>query len=175
MRFFPYKSVEVPRSANGLIDRCKGSMQEFWESVEELEEGLSDAIGIYIFSIRAGKGNLPWYVGKAEKRGFRKECFEHHKLTHYNDCIAGRKGTPLLTLIPKFTQSDYFVQPNGKPHSDISALEKMLIGTCIQKNKYLANIRDTKLQRLMVVPGYFNTPQGRLAQPVREFKHLIGV
>ncbi|EHR7861162.1 hypothetical protein HJ171_23185 [Vibrio parahaemolyticus] len=175
MKFYPYESVEIPRTEKGLIDNSKPAMIEFWESVEELEEGLSEAIGIYIFSVRAGQGNLPWYVGKAEKQTFKKECFTHHKLTHYNNCIVGKRGTPLLTLLPKFTPSWGFPKPTNACHSDINALEKMLIGTCLQKNRNLLNIRDTKLHKEIVVPGYINTPQGGVSNSVKDFKHLIGV
>lgn len=175
LNFYPYESIEIPRTSNGLIANDKESMAEFWENVDEINDGLSEGIGIYIFSVRAGQGNLPWYVGKAEKQTFKKECFAHHKLTHYNHCIAGKRGTPLLTLLPKFTQADYFSLPNGSFHADITALEKMLIGTCLQKNKNLLNIRDTKLHKEIIVPGYINTPQGGMANSVKEFKHLIGV
>jgi len=176
MRFYPYQSIEIPRQEqNGLVANDKRSLKLFWEAVERMEEGLSQAIGVYIFSIRAGKGNLPWYVGKAEKQTFMKECFQHHKLTHYNNCIASRKGTPLLTLIPKFTQKDYFVQPNGYEHADISTLEKMLIGTCIKKNPELANAKDTKLYRELTLPGYINSPQGGVPTSVKKFKRLLGV
>ena len=175
MRFYPYQSIEIPRQENGLIANDKDSLRYFWETVEEIEEGLSQAIGIYIFSIRAGKGSIPWYVGKAEKQVFMKECFQHHKLTHYNNCIAKRKGTPLLTLIPKFTKKDYFVQPNGYEHADITTLEKMLIGTCLKKNPKLANARDTKLYRELTLPGYINTPQGGISSCVKEFKAMLGV
>lgn len=175
MNFYPYEQFTIPRSPNGLIANDKVSMMDFWDEVENEAEGLSETIGIYIFSIRAGQGNLPWYVGKAAKQVFKKECFTHHKLTHFNNCIANRRGTPLLTLIPKITQANYFALPNGSEHGDISALEKMLIGTCLQKNKYLLNIRDTKLYKRIVVPGYINTPQGGLANSVKKFKHLIGV
>ncbi len=175
MNFYPYSAFIIPRHKNGLIAHDKESMSSFWEQVEEEEEGLSQAIGVYIFSIRAGKGNLPWYVGKAEKTRFISECFQHHKLTHYNSCIAGRRGTPLLTLIPKFTQNNYFAKPNGNSHADITTLEKMLIGTCIQKNNQLTNIRDTKLHREMMLPGYVNTPQGGMSNCVKEFKNLIGI
>lgn len=150
-------------------------MLSFWESVEQMDEGLSEAIGIYIFGIRAAKGIVPWYVGKAEKQPFMKECFQHHKLTHYNNAIVGRKGTPILTLIAKLTKAEYFSIPNGQNHKDISTLENMLIGTCIQRNKNLMNARDTKLYREIVVPGYLNSPKGGVAKNVRDFKTLIGV
>lgn len=174
MKFHPYVPFEIPKQDNGLITRDKVKLREFWEIVDAEEEGLSDAIGIYIFSIRAGRGVLPWYVGKSEKTSFFKECFQAHKVNHYDNCIAGRRGTPILTLIPKLTQADYFAQPNGSPQRDISTLEKMFIGACLQKNKDLVNARDTKIFREMVVPGYLNTQQGGVANSVKELKKLIG-
>ena len=99
MNFVPHSAIEIPRQINGLIAADKESLSSFWSLVEsEHEEGISGSIGCYIFSIRAGKGILPWYVGLAEKQSFRKECFTSHKLNHYNNAIAKRKGTPLLTL-----------------------------------------------------------------------------
>jgi len=175
MKFYPYPAVAIPKQSNGLITRDKHEIKSFWEEVEDEDEGLSSSIGIYIFSIRAGRGILPWYVGKAEKCGFIGECFQPHKITHFDNCIASRKGTPLLTLIPKFTNNDRFTKPNGKIHHDISSLEKMLIGSCLQKNKELVNARDTKLFKEMIVHGYLNTPQGGISKSVKEFKKIIGV
>lgn len=174
MKFHPYVPFEIPKQSNGLISRDKANLKEFWLAVEDEAIGLSNAIGIYIFSVRAGRGVLPWYVGKSEQTGFAKECFQPHKINHYDNCIAARRGTPLLTLIPKFTQADNFAQPNGSSQRDIATLEKMLIGACLQKNRELVNARDTKIFREMVVPGYLNTPQGGVAKSVREFKKLVG-
>jgi len=174
LNFYPYVPVEIPKQQNGLICTDRDEMKSFWGKVDNLEDGLSSAIGIYIFSIRAGRGVLPWYVGKSEKTSFLKECFQPHKLKHYNNCIASRKGTPLLTLIPKLTASGNFAEPNGNDQKGISTLEKMMIGACLQKNKKLVNARDTKLFRDMVVPGYLNTPQGGVTNGVKEFKKLIG-
>ena len=96
-------------------------------------------------------------------------------MTHFDNCIASRKGTPILTLLPKLTKNDRFAKPNGNTHGDISALEKMLIGSCLQKNKDLVNARDTKLFKEMVVNGYLNSPQGGVSNGVKEFKQLIGL
>jgi|WetSurMetagenome_2_1015567.scaffolds.fasta_scaffold419848_1 hypothetical protein len=174
MNFYPYGPFSIPKQINGLIDRARDSIRNFWVEVDNAKPGLSNAIGIYIFSIRAGRGVLPWYVGKAEKRGFIRECFAPHKITHYDNCIASRKGTPLLTFIAKLTPNDSLVGLNGDTHRDISALEKMLIGTCLQKNKNLVNVRDTRLFREMVVPGYLNPSPGRVQPSVEDFKKLIG-
>jgi len=89
MKFYPYGPLTIRKANNGLVAHDKDSINAFWSRInEEEDEGLSEAVGCYIFSIRAGKGILPWYVGLAEKQPFRKECFTSHKLTHYNDAIA---------------------------------------------------------------------------------------
>ena len=175
LNFYPYSPIAIPRTTKGLIANDGESLRLFWSGVEAIEEGLSNAIGMYIFSIRAGGGIIPWYVGKAEKQSFSKECFQHHKLTHYNNAVVGRRGTPMLTFIPKLTKTDYFSSPNGKVQNDISTLENMLIGTCLKKNRQLLNARDTKLYREMCVPGYLNSPKGGVPSNVREFKVLLGL
>jgi hypothetical protein len=176
MNFFPHSSIEIQRQSNGLIAADKESLSTFWSRVDtELEDGLSGAIGCYIFSIRAGKGVLPWYVGLAEKQSFRKECFTSHKLVHYNNAIAKRKGTPLLTLIAKYTPGKKkIIKPTGNEHRDVQFLEMMLISSCVGRNADLYNIRDTKLLREMVVPGLLNTPQGKAAASVSDFMALVG-
>ena len=175
MNFFPNIPIEVPRSQNGLIAADKKSQAAFWEYVDnEIEDGLSGAIGCYIFSVRAGKGILPWYVGLAIKQSFRKECFTNHKLVHYNNIVAGRKGTPLLTFIPKYTPSSKLVGPTGSSHRDIEFLEAMLISNCLRRNRDLCNKKDTKLLREMVVPGLLNTPQGKESSSIAVFRGLIG-
>ena len=175
MNFLPHTPIEIPRQHSGLIAADKQSMTEFWSRVEaELEEGLSGAIGCYIFSIRAGKGALPWYVGLAERQSFRKECFTSHKLVHYNNAIASRKGTPLLTLISKYTPKGKTVNPTGNQHRDIQFLEAMLVSSCLGRNGDLYNVRDTKMLREMVVPGLLNTPAGKTPSSVSQFRTLIG-
>ncbi len=175
MQFFPYSPMPIPKAASGLIDSDRKAITSFWERVDkELEEGLSGAIGCYLFSIRAGRGELPWYVGLAQRQSFRKECFTDHKLKHYNSAIASRKGTPLLTLIPKFTKTEQYAKPSPNGHRDIVFLENMLIGTCLRRNPKLLNSRDTKLLREMVVHGLLNNPRGKNYSSVTEFKNLIG-
>ena len=175
MNFFPHTAIEVPRQPNGLIAGDKESLRKFWDRADtQVEDGLSGAIGCYIFSIRAGKGSLPWYVGLAEKQSFRKECFTSHKLVHYNNAIAARRGTPLLTLVSKYTPRDKLINPTGNEHKDIQFLETVLISYCLSRNPNLYNSRATKMLRDMVVPGLLNTPQGKAPTSVSEFRSLVG-
>jgi len=175
MNFHPQEAFAIPKQGNGLVASDKTSLSQFWDQLDEaLGDELSGGVGCYIFSIRAGKGVLPWYVGLAEKQSFRKECFTHHKITHYNNAIAARKGTPLLTLVAKYTPGGKLVRPTGGSHRDIQQLETMLIGNCLGRNGKLLNVKDTKLLREMVVPGLLNSPKGKPPATVRAFKSLIG-
>lgn len=175
MNFFPYEPVEIPRNSNRLIAADAASMKDFWAEAERhLEEGVSAAVGCYIFSIRAGKGSLPWYVGCAEKQSFRKECFTSHKLNHFNNAVASRQGRPMLTLVAKLTPRERFAKPSGNGHRDIQLLENMLIATCVQRNSELFNVRDTKLLREMSVPGLINNSLGKDPERVRQFRKLLG-
>lgn len=174
MNFHPHRTFKIPKRSNGLIDTS--SLKEFWEDVDEKSNyPVSDAIGCYIFSIRAGKGSRPWYIGMAEKQTFRRECFTPHKLNHYNNAIAARKGTPILTLVAKYTLGGKLVRPTGKLHEDIQQLETMLIAVALRRNDKLLNVKDTKLLKNMVVPGLLNSPKGKPYGSVTEFKKLLGL
>lgn len=176
MNFYPYPAVAIGKQANGLIAADRHSLAAFWEHVDTVfDEPASDGVGCYVFSIRAGKGALPWYVGLAEKQSFRKECFTPHKINHYNNAIAARKGTPFLTLIPKYTPNWKLSSPNNRGHRDIQQLEVMLIGNCLTRNKNLLNVSDTKLLREMMVHGLLNSPPGKPKSEVRDFKSLLGL
>ena len=175
MIFHPFGPFEIPRSANGLIDRDKESRRKFWNKVADKGEGSPEAVGCYIFSIRVGGGTLPWYVGLTKKQSFRTECLSSHKLNHYDHVLVGRKGTPLLTLLAKYTSDSYerYARPSANGHRDIQFLEKHLISLAIRRNPDLRNIQDTKFLRRMVVHGVLNTPPGRQASSVSELKNLL--
>jgi len=45
----------------GQIVRGQGAL---WEDVETADEGLSSAIGCYMFCLQHGDNLMPWHVGK---------------------------------------------------------------------------------------------------------------
>jgi len=175
MNFFPHAAFEVPRKPSGLIDTDSDSLNSFWGSMDaELQDNVSQGIGCYVFSLRAGKGVLPWYVGKAERQSFRSECFAAHKINHYNTIVTEHNGTPLLTLIAKYTPGGKIVLPTKRPHNDIEYLETLLIAAGIRRNCNLVNIQGTRLLTEMVVPGVLNTPRGKASKSVVAFRDLMG-
>lgn len=175
MNFFPHTPIEVPRQKNGHVAADKESLAYFWESVDaQTDDGVSGAIGCYIFSVRSGGGILPWYIGLAEKQSFKKECFTSHKLVHYNDILVQRRGVPMLTFVTKYTPGWKLLNPTGNTHRDIRFLERILISNCLKRNPEVSNSRDTKLLREMRVPGLLNTQQGKAYASVKAFQLLIG-
>jgi len=163
MNYYPYGPVEIPLMRRRIEHRDKSSLNEFWDNFDQICNGIPDSVGCYIFSIRARKGIRPWYVGMAEKQSFRKECFTSHKLLNYNDCLSQRKGTPVLTLIPKHTKTNRFASKGSNGHRD-----------SLQRNPELLNIKSTKLLRELVLPGLINTPKGRKNGDIKAFQKLIG-
>lgn len=174
MNYYPYGPIEIPLTKRRIEHRNKLPLNELWDNFDEIHKGISDSVGCYIFSIRAGKGIRPWYVGMAEKQSFRKECFTPHKLLNYNDCLNQRKGTPVLTLIPKFTKTKRLAGRGVNGHRDIRFLENLLISHCLQRNPELLNIKSTKLLKELVLPGVINTPKGRTKEDIKAFQKLIG-
>ena len=143
-------------------------------SVEKGSSGLSDAVGCYIFAIRAGRGVLPWYVGKTERASFRKEVFTPHKLVLYAEALHGRKGTGLIYFLPNVTPGGKFRKPSLNKVPAIGALEELLIATCLQRNTDLLNKRTTKHLREIEVPGYMNEKPGPRNANARKLAEVLG-
>lgn len=172
-KFEPFGPFNMP--VNGaLIDRK--SEGEFWKTVDATQHGLSNAVGCYIFGVRAGKGIKPWYVGKTEKTSFRKEAWTPHKLLIYSEGLQLlKKGTPVLYFIAKRTKGTRFAKPGKNGISAINALEVLLIGTCLLRNSRLLNKRTTKHYREIEVPGYMNESPGARSIRARSIAKLLGV
>lgn len=171
--FEPYGPFKVPIQRGGID---KSREREFWDAVEDVAPDLPNAVGCYIFAIRAGRGVRPWYVGKTEKAGFRKEVFQDHKFRLYWEILKDRrKGTALLYFLAKHTGSGRFAKPSTNGHSSIAVLEELLIGTSLLRNSKLVNKRTTKHFKELQVPGYMNETPGARSQKARELATLLGV
>jgi len=144
------------------LQRHKGHVSELaldtlWKEIKV--EGLSEAIGIYIFAIRNSDNSLePWYVGKTDK-GFKKRILQHWKLFAL---LAEKspKGDLELFLIPRVSSNrGKFKKPANKKLPSIDDLETMIIGSCFSKNPHVINEKKTSWQKELHVPGYFNDQQ----------------
>lgn len=165
----------------GVIDN--GRLAEFWAEVDcELVDwrgsGLSSARGCYVFSIKAGRGALPWYVGRAERQPFCVECQENSKIIHYDRALnAAGQGTPQLFFLPAVTPTGFFKAPTkgGKEIPEIRELEKYLIHMAVMRNRRLRNTANTKAWRNMEVPGIVNPGRGRPTGPANDLMLVLGL
>jgi hypothetical protein len=171
MNYDVYGGFEIIRKGNrtGEYDKT------FWDQVEDVREGLSGACGCYVFALKNGASIKPWYVGKAEKQTFLKECFSPAKRLIFNDVLLEKNGTPLLFFLPRMTPKKKFCRPTIFKTPDIRFLENMLIGMALEQNAHLSNIKQTKILREMCVPGIINSPHAAPKLPVRELRNALGL
>ncbi|MGD9614846.1 MAG: hypothetical protein AB7H90_08175 [Alphaproteobacteria bacterium] len=176
MNFLPYGPVRLPRDDEGLLLLDSQTRREFWDKADELDQGLSEACGCYVFAVKTGKVAKPWYVGKAERQPFKRECLTEHKVNKYNSILqSSARGIPCLYLYARVTAAyQNFSKPTTSQYRDIPYLEKMLIGAALGKNKDLLNIQETKLLKEMYVPGLINTGKGRPSPAMQELKYVMG-
>ncbi|MCU7929089.1 MAG: hypothetical protein KZQ97_22020 [Candidatus Thiodiazotropha sp. (ex Dulcina madagascariensis)] len=161
MKFEVEGPFELNRTKKGLINTDATTRRYYWEWVDENVSGLSEACGCYIFAIQASRGTLPWYVGKAEKQPFRKECFSPHKINHFNNAIAGRKGKPVLFFIPQVTNNNKYRNPTTTKRLAIQELESLLMGMALSRNPNLLNAQGTKWIQQLTVKGFLNSNKAK--------------
>ena len=175
MKFDIHGPFRLERNENGLVDPTAAERREYWERVDSDVSGLSNGCGCYVFTINAGRGRLPWYVGKAERQSFKQECFSPHKIDHYSNPIGKRKGMPELFFLPQLTRKGKFRKPtkgnNGR--KAIVALESLLIGTAYARNPNLLNIKGVKMYRELEVAGFLNSNAKKNALGAKLFRQSM--
>jgi hypothetical protein len=176
MNFIVSGAFEIPRKENGHIDNAKAAKAKFWKTVSDEREGLQYASGCYVFALNTGGGPIPWYVGKAERQSFDSEVFALHKLHHYNDVLAGCKGTPYIFLIPRLSPKRKLCRPTKSSNSSIRLLETLLIGMALRRNPKLKNIKDTAILRQLRVRGVISSDaKGNPGSAASALKKTLGI
>ena len=158
MRFKVYGPYEIPRGNKGLI--VKGSLDTFWDDIENENEGLTSACGCYVLATKTSGGTTatPWYIGKAEKSKFSTESLNSDKIEKFNDALDDKKrAKPVLFLLAQITPAGKFRKPTAGKRRAIGELESLLIGMAIKKNPDLINISGTKMLRDLEVIGFLNS------------------
>lgn len=174
MRFEPYGPFLLPRTNSGMVDRSAPVRRRFWDEIEDEHPGLPGACGCYIFCLKAGRGALPWYIGKAERQRFARECLTSDKVLKYSEITSGRRGKPLLYLLAQVTDSGAFRKPTTAKRLAINALEDILIGMALSRNPKLINVAKTKAHRRLIVPGLVNAKAGRGKSTAWDLQGIFG-
>lgn len=172
MNYTIHGPYQLPRNDKGLFTREVDERRAFWDNVEADTEGLPEAVGIYVISVR----NVVWYVGMAARQSFRQECMAPHTVTKIDSAISEGSGNAMLHLLAKGTETGRFSKISENGHPDICMLETLLIGISLQRNDELLNKSETAILREIVVPGLYNSPQGAgRANSVQSLKQILGI
>jgi hypothetical protein len=163
--FIPVPMERQKSGGRGIdVDAIKRMMED--------DENLADLLnsnGVYVFSVKAGRGRKPWYVGKSEKSTFLKEALNPRNLVLLNSLVNNRRGTLELTLI---TQA----KARGKPNlSQISEIEYLLIGHAAERNHGLLNNHYSNQGDKFTLKNIYNSGAGKRSKREQAFKDLMGL
>lgn len=175
LNFKPFGPFQVPAGEGRILTE---ELKQFWAELDGQHPGLSGAVGCYIFALRTAQKSTPWYVGKTERRSFKNEAFQPHKLLLYQNDVLLRKvrSEAVIYFIARQTPAGKLRRAaSGKQGvGSVARLEQLLIGNCLRKNHELANKKDTVYLRRIRVPGYLNEGAGARTREARELATLIG-
>ena len=110
--------------------------------------------GCYVYTRKAAKGEVPFYIGMAKTQPFLKEVFTPHKLGKVKDEIAASlKGVIRLYLIELSGTS-------SKALDSIPEVERYLIGVALEANPKLRNLK-TEQSKAWSIAGLIRSGQGK--------------
>ncbi len=169
------------------IDQPK--IEEFWVNVRSRHGELDQACGVYIFTVEGKqrknnkKTSVPWYVGKAERQTFQKECFSHRNQLSYNkivtvdykevDCIS-------LYLLARHEDGNKFSEPakkdGGEVYEGVRFVEQLFMQKALAANSQLLNIQDLKDARSTHIKNILNWKvQGKDSDSVSSLKDYLQI
>ena len=125
--------------------------------------------GVYTFSIRAGKGRKPWYVGKSVKSNFGKEAFNTRNCLALSKLINSRKGSLEVSFL---SQQKVRGNPNLR---EISEIEYLLIGHAAERNSELLNKHNTNQDDTFEIKNIYNSGKKKPSKCEAEFIKLMGI
>ena len=157
MLFEIYGPFDLSTSTTRTLVLSANARREFWAAVEDRVPGLPEACGCYVFVLAARNREMPWYVGKAERTSFRKECLTPHKLLHFTAATLANRGVPRLYLAAQITPKGKLRACTVGSRPAITELESILIGMGVARNPDLLNMRGTRMLRKLQVQGFMNT------------------
>lgn len=165
----------------GRIEHREGRYwrSDFWAEVDDVEDGLSGANGVYIFAINFGQKFTPWYVGKTcANGGFAGEVFQDHKVEHYYETEAMGRGQPCLHLIA-LTEDNRgnFCRKSDRARRYIDRVETYLIELALTQNPKLRNDKKTKFRRELDIVGVIGDEPytGRRTDSARTLRRVLGL
>ena len=163
----------------GLVkNKCGRKFSE--EAIENIlckYKDYSDCYGCYIYSVKAGKGFTPIYVGSATRQTLGEEAFTSDKRLKCLQYMSeyGKGSLHITFVVPKDKIDSSMGTRRGRyPTKTIECLEKVLIAVAYRKNKHLMNKQNRCLSNFFI-NGALNSDAGRPREEVVKFKDMMGL
>lgn len=150
-------------------------LNQFWADIEADKHatGLSNAVGVYVWTIRQGKRHVPWNVGLTDKQGFKARFFQK-KASVLEILIANPDAEIQVYLLALRSKGGKFKRPTKSEKINVNHwLETMLIGAAISVNSELHNKAKASYLRRAVIDGYLNDEVDQRSDAAKAFSRLF--
>ena len=187
MQFQIFGPFDIPLDEGHANWLDSADIRNFWNQVVNLDQPeLSNACGVYIFGMRGAdslpkrlaSSPLPWYVGKAEKQSFAKECFTGRNRNIFNKIISQTykgRGTPFLFLLARIEKDNKtFSVPTTETYPGVAFVEKMMIQMSMAVNTNIENTSFTADAKKTIIRGILNS-KGKVTNQAQNFKSIFRI
>jgi hypothetical protein len=158
-----------PFQINGAKIADKEYQKAFWSECDEEFAELSEANGLYVFSLSNGSNYDPNYVG-ITKREFRKEVFNPSNVVKILDCFAPKRGKLCLHLLAKPKDAVGFYRSSKR---SLLWTEMFLLMMCRKKNPEILNIVGHAFLEDCAIEGITYPSRGR-GKTIKTFRNALG-
>ncbi|MCY4034327.1 MAG: hypothetical protein OXF29_01560 [Hyphomicrobiales bacterium] len=122
--------------------------------------------GCYVFSLQAGRGSKPLYVGKTTSQTILKEAFNDKNVLGIIRNLS--HGTLQIWTITQ-------IKKGRLPKKMIDEIEKMLIPWASERNPDLINKHHTKKSENWSIEGVVGPQRGPRGKTANDFRKMIGI
>lgn len=168
--FGPFELPSVDLTADAPPDHGG-----FWKDVESRKSGLAAAYGCFVLSLR-NRGELPWYVGRADRKPFSAVCLDQEHLAAYGEILARVPHTAAyLHLVCRITPSGRFSRPTLFTRREIAFIEGLVSNIALARNPRLRVDEQPLLAHSLSIPGLLSTQNMRLTLDERALRAVLGL
>ena len=159
-----------PFEVNGTKVADKEYQKAFWSECDEECPQLSEANGLYLFSLTNGKNFEPNYVG-ITKREFCKEVFNSSNVVKILNYFVPQKGRLNLHLVAKPKDNNVGFYRSSK--RSLLWTEMFLLMLCRKKNPEILNIVGHTFLEDCAIEGITYPSKGS-GKTIRSFQNALG-
>jgi hypothetical protein len=172
-RYEVFGPFELPA---GTVDGDAG--QAFWHEVDGRRAGLSEAYGCFVLSVRSrgARSELPWYVGRADRRPFRATCLDPQRQAIYAEVLRRLpRIAAYLHLVCRVTPGGRFSRPTLFTRREIAFIEGLIGHVAQNRNPRLRVDEQQLLAHSLAIPGLLGSHNVRLTLDERALRAVLGL